>query len=131
MGTPEFAVPSLTLLAERGFDVAAVITQPDRPVGRGGKVTPPAVKVAALRLGLRVFQPATLRTPEAVSVIRDLTPEAIVVVAYGQILRRTVLDLPPLGCINLHPSLLPKLRGASPIQSAIREGLTETGITII
>jgi methionyl-tRNA formyltransferase len=131
MGTPAFAVPSLQLLAERGLDVAAVVTQPDRPVGRGGKVSPPPIKEAALRLRIAVHQPPTLRSPEAVSLLRELSPEAIVVVAYGQILRRAVLDLPPLGCVNVHPSLLPKLRGASPIQSAIREGHAETGVTIM
>jgi methionyl-tRNA formyltransferase len=131
LGTPAFAVPSLHLLVHGGFDLAAVITQPDRPVGRGGKISPPPVKEAALRLGLKVYQPATLRSAEALAHVRGLAPEVVVVVAYGQILRRTLLDVPPLGCINIHPSLLPKLRGASPIQAAIREGLSETGVSIM
>jgi methionyl-tRNA formyltransferase len=131
MGTPAFAVPSLVTLVERGFDVAAVITQPDRPVGRGAIVSPPPVKEMAIRLGVAVHQPPHLRSPEAVTLLRELSPEAIVVVAFGQILRRVVLDLSPLGCLNVHPSLLPKLRGASPIQSAIRDGFPETGITIM
>ena len=131
MGTPTFAVPSLEKLVERGFDVVAVVTQPDRPVGRGGLVQPPPVKEVALRLGITVLQPPSLRAPDALATLRALQPDLIVVVAFGQILRRAVLDLPPLGCLNVHPSLLPKLRGAAPIQAAIREGLTETGVTIM
>lgn len=131
MGTPEFAVPSLEALVDRGFEVAAVVTQPDRPAGRHGAPRPPPVKTAAARLGLTVLQPPTLRKPEAVAAVREIQPDLIVVAAYGQILRPRVLDLPPLGCLNVHPSLLPQLRGASPIQSAIREGLTETGVSIM
>jgi methionyl-tRNA formyltransferase len=131
MGTPAFAVPSLEALLERGFDVAAVVTQPDRRVGRGGLMSSPPVKEAALRAGLTVLQPPTLRKADAVASLRELAPDVIVVVAFGQILRPTVLDLPPLGCINLHPSLLPKWRGASPIQAAIRAGETTTGISIM
>ena len=131
MGTPEFAVPALQALLDHGFDVAAVVTQPDRPVGRGGMVRPPPVKEAAVRAGLAVLQPPTLRAPDALATLRAIGPDLIVVVAFGQILRRTVLDLPPLGCLNVHPSLLPKLRGAAPIQAAIREGLSETGVSIM
>ncbi|HUX87154.1 MAG TPA: methionyl-tRNA formyltransferase [Chloroflexota bacterium] len=131
MGTPDFAVPSLQALLDHGFDVAAVITQPDRPVGRGGTVRSPPVKVAALRAGLVVLQPPTLRASDALTTLRAIGPDLIVVVAFGQILRRAVLDLPPLGCLNVHPSLLPKLRGAAPIQAAIQEGLSETGVTIM
>ncbi len=131
MGTPAFAVPSLNLLVQRGFDIRAVVTQPDRPVGRSGRLSPSAVKQAALLAGLAVHQPQSLKTPDAISFLRSLSPDAIVVVAYGQILRRSVLDLPPLGCVNVHPSLLPKLRGAAPLQAAIREGLHETGVTIM
>lgn len=131
LGTPEFAVPSLETLVARGVDVAAVVTQPDRPTGRRGQPTPPPVKVAAESLGLAVLQPETLRAREVIDRLRALRPDAIVVAAYGQILRRAILDLPPLGCLNVHPSLLPKLRGASPIQTAIREGDRETGVTIM
>jgi methionyl-tRNA formyltransferase len=131
LGTPDFAVPSLETLVESGIAVAGVVTQPDRPAGRGATVQPPAVKVAAQKLGLAVFQPETLRSAAVVAQLRELRPDAIVVVAYGQILRRPVLELPPLGCLNLHASLLPWGRGASPIQAAIREGLTETGVTVM
>lgn len=131
MGTPEFAVPSLQALVDHGFDVAAVVTQQDRPVGRGRATRPPPVKEAALRAGITVLQPPSLRRPDALELLRAIQPDLIVVVAFGQILRRALLDLPPLGCLNVHPSLLPKLRGASPIQSAIRDGLTETGVTVM
>jgi methionyl-tRNA formyltransferase len=130
-GTPEFAVPALRSLVAYGADVVGVVTQPDRPVGRSGRGQPPPVKEAAERLGLRVLQSATLRTPEAVAELQLLAPDVIVVVAFGQILRRAVLALPPLGCLNVHGSLLPRLRGASPIQTAIRDGLAETGVTIM
>jgi methionyl-tRNA formyltransferase len=131
MGTPEFAVPSLQALIAHGFEVAAVVTQPDRPVGRGRALRPPPVKEAAMRAGITVLQPPTLRAPDTVAALRAIRPDLIVVVAFGQILRRAILDLPPLGCLNVHPSLLPKLRGAAPIQAAIREGLVETGVTIM
>jgi len=131
MGTPDFAVPSLQRLVASGFDVAAVVTQPDRPVGRGGRVQPPAVKSAALALGRTVLQPERLRDPATLELFRSLAPDVIVVVAYGRILRRDILDLPPLGCVNVHPSLLPRLRGASPMQAAIREGLATSGVTIM
>ncbi|HLG51313.1 MAG TPA: methionyl-tRNA formyltransferase [Chloroflexota bacterium] len=131
MGTPDFAVAPLRALIAAGFELAAVVTAPDRPAGRGRRVQAPPVKEAALEAGIPVFQPATLRTPEAEALLRSMQPEVIVVVAFGQILRRNILDLPPLGCLNLHPSLLPYLRGAAPIPAAIREGLTETGVTVM
>ncbi|HEX5417883.1 MAG TPA: methionyl-tRNA formyltransferase, partial [Chloroflexota bacterium] len=131
MGSPAFAVPSLRRLVERGVDVAAVVTQPDRPAGRGGQVQPPAVKVAALDLSLTVLQPEKLRDTSTMNTLRAIAPDAIVVVAYGKILRPAVLDLPPLGCLNVHPSLLPKLRGAAPIQAAIRDGFESTGVTVM
>jgi methionyl-tRNA formyltransferase len=131
MGTPWFAVPSLTALVERGLELAAVVTQPDRPVGRHGSPQPSSVKQAAERLGLPVLQPRTLRAPDAVAALRAVAPDVIVVVAFGQILRPAVLGLPPLGCVNVHASLLPELRGAAPIQAAIREGLDRTGVTVM
>ena len=130
MGTPTIAVPTLEALVADGHEVVAVVTQPDRPAGRGRATAPPPVKEAALRLGLTVLQPPTLRRPEVVAELRQLRPDAIVVAAFGQILRPAVLSLPALGCLNMHPSLLPKLRGTSPISGAILDGLAETGVTI-
>lgn len=129
MGTPEFAVASLQGLLAAGIPVVGVYTQPDRPKGRGNQLTPPPVKAVALRHGLPVFQPQKLRSPEVVEELRALTPELIVVVAYGQILPKSVLDIPRHGCINVHASLLPQYRGAAPINQAIIDGATETGIT--
>lgn len=129
MGTPEFAVPSLQALLDAGFDVVGVFTQPDRPRGRGYKVTHSPVKQAALAAGLHVFQPLRLRDEEALAALRSLQPDVIVVVAFGQLLPPTVLQLPPLGCVNVHASLLPKYRGAAPIQAAIAAGETVTGVT--
>ncbi len=129
LGTPAFSVPTLRALARAGHTVAAVITQPDRPRGRGLKLSPPAAKEAAIALGLTVIQPETVSSPPALDEIRTLMPEAAVVVAYGRILKREFLDLPPLGCINLHPSLLPRHRGPTPIQSAIMRGDERTGVT--
>lgn len=131
MGTPAIAVPSLEALVGAGESVVAVVTQPDRPAGRGRVASPPPVKEAALRLGLAVLQPPSLRRAAAVEQLRELRPDLIVIVAFGQILRPEVLGLPPLGCVNLHPSLLPKLRGATPINWAILEGLDETGVTVM
>ncbi|MBI2941352.1 MAG: methionyl-tRNA formyltransferase [Chloroflexi bacterium] len=131
MGTPDFAVPSLRRLVADGFDVALVVTQPDRPVGRHREPAPPPVKVAAQELGLPVSQPETMREPAAVESIRGLTPDVIVVVAYGQMLRRSVLRSPRLGCVNVHPSLLPRFRGAAPIPAAILGGCAVTGVTIM
>lgn len=130
MGTPEFALPALTKLAE-AFRVVGVVTQPDRPAGRGRVLTPPPVKVLAGELGIPVVQPERLREPEAFTLLQQWEPDLIVVAAYGQILRQDVLDLPPLGCINVHASLLPRWRGASPVQAAILNGDAETGVTIM
>jgi methionyl-tRNA formyltransferase len=130
LGTPEFAVPSLVAL-HREADVVAVITQPDRPKGRGRRVSPPPVAEAAASFGLRVLQPPRLRTADVVAALRGLTPDVHVTVAYGKIIPRDVLEIPPLGSINLHPSLLPRYRGASPIASAILNGDTETGVTVM
>lgn len=131
IGTPAFAVPSLQRLAAGGHDVAAVITQPDRPAGRGRQTRPSAVKKAALKLGLTVFQPESLRDPAAVNQVRAIAPECAVAVAYGQILRPEFLAIPPRGVVNVHPSLLPKYRGASPIPAAILAGDELTGVTIM
>ncbi|NLC71899.1 MAG: methionyl-tRNA formyltransferase [Desulfuromonadaceae bacterium] len=129
MGTPEFAVPALRTLVELGMPVAAVFTQPDRPKGRGQVLMPPPVKALAEELAIPVIQPARLRQPEAVAELERIAPDLIVVAAYGQILPKNVLEIPRFGCINVHASLLPRYRGASPINKAILEGETETGIT--
>lgn len=129
MGTPEFAVGTLEGLLGAGVDLVGVYTQPDRPKGRGRKMTPPPVKELALRHGIPVFQPQKLRDPEAVAELQQLDPDLIVVVAYGQILPQSVLDIPRFGCINVHASLLPKFRGAAPINKAIIDGEKVTGIT--
>jgi len=131
LGTPAFAVPTLEALAGRGHQIAAVITQPDRPSGRGQNALPPPVKVAAQRLGLPVFQPERVRRPEAVELLKDLAPEAMVVVGYGQIIPQSVIDIPRLGILNVHASLLPKYRGAAPIQWAVANGESRTGVTIM
>ena len=130
MGTPAFAVPSLGRLAE-SYEIAAVVTQPDRPAGRKQRLTAPPVKEAALARSLSVWQPPTLRTPEAVARLRALAPDLIVVVAFGQILRADVLEIPPHGCLNLHGSLLPRYRGAAPVPAAILSAETETGVTLM
>lgn len=130
MGTPDFAVPALERLIATG-QVVGVVTQPDRPAGRGKTLRPPPVKEAALAAGLPVFQPRSLKKVEAAQPIRDWAPDLIVVAAFGQILRPHLLDLPPLGCINIHASLLPRWRGAAPIQAAILAGDAETGITLM
>ncbi|MGZ7443804.1 methionyl-tRNA formyltransferase [Paenibacillus sp. TH7-28] len=131
MGTPEFAVPSLEALLREGYDVAAVVTQPDRPQGRKKVLTPTPVKEAALRHGLPVLQPARMRAPEAVAEVAAYQPDLIVTAAYGQILPKAVLDLPRYGCLNVHGSLLPKYRGGAPIQRAVINGEKETGITLM
>jgi methionyl-tRNA formyltransferase len=130
MGSPDFAVPALEALAAH-YLVTGVVTQPDRPAGRGGILKPPAIKQTALRLGLPIIQPEKLRQPEAMEQLQAWAPDLIVVAAFGQILRPVVLDLPKLGCINIHGSLLPRGRGAAPIQAAILAGDKETGITIM
>ena len=130
MGTPAFAVPSLEKLAE-SYDIVAVVTQPDRPAGRKQRLTAPPAKEAALARGLPVWQPPTLRTPEAVARLRTLAPDLIVVVAFGQILRTDVLEVPPHGCLNVHGSLLPRYRGAAPVPAVILAGETKTGVTLM
>ncbi len=129
MGTPDFAVPTLTKLCESGHTISAVFTQPDKPVGRKQILTPPDVKVCALKYGLKVLQPDTLKDDNSIEEIKKLNPDVIVVVAYGKILPKAVLDIPKYGCVNVHGSLLPKYRGASPIQSAVLNGDRVTGVT--
>lgn len=129
LGSGSFAVPSLEALVRAGHRVRAAVSQPDREKGRGRAVTPPPVKPVAEALGIPVFQPARVRLPEAQDHLRSLSPDVQVVVAYGQILPRTVIDIPRLGTINVHASLLPRYRGAAPIQWAIVRGETETGVT--
>jgi methionyl-tRNA formyltransferase len=132
LGTPEFAVPSLeALIAHPDLEVCGVVTQPDRPAGRGQHVTKSAVKLVAEHVGIPVFQPETLRDPAAIESLQAWSPDVMVVAAFGQILRKTVLEMPAFGCINVHASLLPRWRGAAPIQYAIRAGDTVTGITIM
>lgn len=131
LGTPAFAVPSLRRLVDEGHEIAAVYTQPDRPAGRGRRLTPSPVKTAAEEISLTVRQPQTLRDPGALAELAGLRPEVAVCVAYGQILRPDVLAIPPKGILNVHPSLLPRYRGASPIPAAILAGDRETGVTVI
>ena len=130
-GTPEFARASLSAMLDAGFRPQAVLTQPDRPAGRGKKLRPGAVKVYAMEHGIDVLQPATLRDDVAVAELGALTPDVIVVAAYGLILPRAVLDIPAFGCLNVHASLLPRWRGAAPIQAAILAGDEKTGITLM
>lgn len=130
MGTPQFAVPSLRSLAA-AFHVVGVVTRPDRPAGRGRSLRPPPVRVAAEELGLPFLQPARVSRPESLNALLAWDPEVIIVAAFGEILSREVLDLPPLGCLNVHASLLPRWRGASPIQSALLHGDVETGVTLM
>ncbi|MGE7057092.1 methionyl-tRNA formyltransferase, partial [Paenibacillus glucanolyticus] len=122
MGTPAFAVPSLEMLIAEGYSIAAVVTQPDRPQGRKKVLTPTPVKEAALRHGIPVLQPQRLRSPEAVAELAEYKPDLIVTAAYGQILPKSVLDMPSLGCLNVHGSLLPAYRGGAPIQRSIING---------
>ncbi|GFR37798.1 methionyl-tRNA formyltransferase [Insulibacter thermoxylanivorax] len=131
MGTPDFAVPSLLQLLEHDYNVVGVVTQPDRPKGRKRVLTPPPVKEAALKAGLPVMQPVRLRNPEAVAALAEWQPDLIVTAAYGQILPKEVLDMPRLGCINVHASLLPRYRGGAPIHHAIMNGESKTGVTIM
>jgi methionyl-tRNA formyltransferase len=130
MGSPEFAVPTLRALAGR-HDVMLVVTQPDKPAGRGGKLTPPAIKVAAGMLGLPVIQPRSVRTPDIARDLAETGAELAVVVAYGKILPAAVLTAFPRGCVNVHGSILPAYRGAAPVQRAIIDGLVETGVSIM
>ncbi|MCV4229932.1 methionyl-tRNA formyltransferase [Virgibacillus sp. LDC1] len=131
MGTPAFAVPSLEMLIAEGYSIAAVVTQPDRPQGRKKVLTPTPVKEAALRHGIPVLQPQRLRNPEAVAELAEYKPDLIVTAAYGQILPKSVLDMPALGCLNVHGSLLPAYRGGAPIQRSIINGESVTGITLM
>ena len=131
MGSPAFAVPSLNALAAAGYDIACVVTQPDRPAGRGGKLTPPEVKTAALALGLPVLQPETLRDEAVRDALRAREPHLFVVAAFGKILSTPVLRIPSRGCVNVHASLLPRWRGASPIAAAVRAGDPTAGVSIM
>lgn len=131
MGTPDFAVAALKSISAAGHEIVGVFTQPDRQKGRGKKVLPSEVKVAAEELGLAIYQPEKLRDEESVATLKELDPEIIVVAAYGQILSEEILNLPKYGCINIHASLLPKYRGASPIEASIINGDEETGVTIM
>ncbi|HTR35906.1 MAG TPA: methionyl-tRNA formyltransferase [Bryobacteraceae bacterium] len=129
LGTPSFAVPTLERIVAAGHRVLAVFTQPDRPKGRGGQLAASPVKETALRLGLPVHQPERVRRPEVVEQLRGMRPQAMVVVGYGQIIPQSIIDIPPRGIINVHASLLPKYRGAAPIQWAVANGERRTGVT--
>jgi methionyl-tRNA formyltransferase len=131
MGSPGFAVPALEGLVRSGCEVAAVYTQPDRPAGRGRALLASPVKEAALRYGLAVVQPESLKAPAAAAQLAEFKPEIIVVAAYGQLLPKAVLELPPRGCVNIHPSLLPEFRGASPVAAALLAGREFTGVSIM
>ncbi len=132
MGTPDFAVHTLSALCDAGYDVTGVVTQPDRPRGRRMEITPGPVAAEAIRRGLDLYQPAKIRNnPEALERIRLMAPDLIAVAAFGQIIPPEILELPPLGCFNVHASLLPAYRGAAPIQHAILDGCPETGVTIM
>ncbi|MBB4823982.1 methionyl-tRNA formyltransferase [Sporosarcina luteola] len=131
MGTPNFSVPVLSMLVDEGYSILAVVTQPDRPVGRKRVLTPPPVKEEAIRLGLDVLQPEKLRGSDELRKLVEMAPDLIVTAAYGQILPKELLDVPRLGCINVHASLLPKYRGGAPIHQAVMDGETETGVTIM
>jgi len=131
MGTPDFALGALRALLEAGHDVVAVVTQPDRPKGRSGRLQMSPVKECALEHGIPVLQPVRIKAPEAVEELRKYPAQLFVVAAFGQILSKEILEMPPLGCINIHASLLPKYRGAAPIQWAILNGERETGVTLM
>ena len=129
MGTPDFAVPCLRTLAESGHEIAAVFTQPDKPKGRGYAMTPPPVKVCAQKYGIEVYQPEKMKDGTAYEILSKIKPDMIIVVAYGKILPKDIIELPPFGCINVHASLLPEYRGAAPIQWAVLDGKKKTGVT--
>jgi methionyl-tRNA formyltransferase len=131
MGTPDFSVPVLRQIIEDGYEVIAVVTQPDRPVGRKKVLTPPPVKVEAVKQNIPVFQPEKISTPNELAPILELHPDLIVTAAFGQILPKKLLDAPRFGCINVHASLLPELRGGAPIHYAIIQGKEKTGVTIM
>ncbi len=129
MGTPDFAVPCLQVMLDEGIEVAAVVTQPDKPKGRGKKLAMPPVKELAIENGIQVYQPKRVKDGEFVEILREINPDIIVVVAFGQILSKEILSIPKYGCINVHGSLLPKYRGAAPVNWAVINGEKKTGIT--
>lgn len=131
MGTPDFAVPALAALAESGYEVAGVVTQPDKPKGRSKTLVPTPVKEEALKYGIPVYQPKKVREPEFVETLKEIGSDIIIVAAFGQIIPKEILDMPEFGCINIHASLLPKYRGAAPIQQAVINGDKEAGVTIM
>ena len=131
MGTSSFALPAMEQLHTRGYPVIGVVTQPDRPQGRGQKIVAPPVKLLAQKLGLNVFQPLTVKDPSFLEIFYRLKPDLVVVAAFGQILPKTIINFPPWRCLNIHPSLLPKYRGAAPINWAIIRGEKKTGVTIM
>lgn len=131
MGTPDFAVGTLEAIVAAGHEVAGVVTQPDKPQGRSKSLVPTAVKAAALNHGLHVYQPTRIRNEEAIAAIRQMKPDVIVVVAFGQIIPKEILEMAPFGCLNVHASLLPLYRGAAPIQWAVLNGEKESGVTIM
>ena len=131
MGTPDFAVEPLKALVQAGYEVAAVVTQPDKPKGRSKSLVPTPVKEEAMKHGIPVYQPEKVRTPEFQQILEEMNPDIIVVAAFGQIIPKTILELPSFGCINIHASLLPKYRGAAPIQQAVIDGEKESGVTIM
>ena len=129
MGTPDFAATSLEALIGSKHEILAVVTQPDKPKGRKGELTSPPVKTIAVEKGIKVYQPVKVREPEFVEIIRDYKPDVIVVIAFGQIIPESILEIPQYGCVNIHGSLLPKYRGAAPIQWAVLDGEKESGVT--
>ena len=131
MGTPEFALPSLKTLAENGYNVVGAVTQPDKPKGRGRKYIAPPVKTCALELGIPVYQPDRVRSEDFLDIFRKISPDMVILVAFGQILPEEIIRFPRLGCLNVHPSLLPKYRGAAPINWPIINGDRKTGVTIM
>ena len=131
MGTPKFAIPSLKALVENGYNVVGAVTQPDKPKGRGRKYIAPPVKICALELGIPVYQPDRVRDEGFLDIFRKISPDMVVLVAFGQILPKEVIDFPEFGCLNVHPSLLPKYRGAAPINWSIINGDKKTGVTIM
>jgi methionyl-tRNA formyltransferase len=131
MGTPAFALPALEMLCNHNYPIIGVVTQPDRPQGRGQKEIPPPVKQLAQKLGLPVFQPPKVKDASFLQIFQELNPEMVVVAAFGQILPKTIIEYPRFGCLNIHPSLLPKYRGAAPLNWAIIRGETKTGVTIM
>ena len=131
MGTPDFAAGALRALIEKGHEITAVVTQPDKPKGRSSELIPSPVKMCALEHGIPVMQPKRIKTPEAIAELKQYEADIYIIAAFGQILSQEILDIPPYGSINIHASLLPKYRGASPIQHVIIEGEEKTGVTIM